>query len=185
MAKRAREQAVEERRERKQAKKRASPLPRRSRAEQPPAGRASWRLPHRWPRLRPRRGDRCLGALAGMDSPVPGRRPEPLSRSWWRLRPVRRNDGCCVPGTRKRARPTRRTSIFFVVATRRIACPFCGHEDWQGWDERIALDHVTGNDGRPPRVQAIRRRAQTAGSSGLQSARALDDPRSPTRQRDA
>jgi hypothetical protein len=25
-----------------------------------------------------------------------------------------------------------------------MACPFCGGEDWHGWDERVALEHVAG-----------------------------------------
>src|SRR5689334_3755966 len=26
-----------------------------------------------------------------------------------------------------------------------MACRFCGQENWLGWDERIALDHVVGS----------------------------------------
>ena len=38
--------------------------------------------------------------------------------------------------------------IFQFLRSRgaRLACPFCGHEDWHGWDERITLDHATGSE---------------------------------------
>src|SRR5436190_1093158 len=26
-----------------------------------------------------------------------------------------------------------------------MACPFCGQEQWHGWDERVALEHVIGS----------------------------------------
>ena len=82
-------------------------------------------------------------------------------------------------------RPTRPIFDFLRSRDARIACPFCGHEDWQGWDERIALDHVTGSDTVDRRVEAIPLTCANCGFIRLQSARALDDPRSPTRQRDA
>ena len=47
--------------------------------------------------------------------------------------------------------------IFDFLRSRgaRIACPFCGHEDWHGWDERITLEHADRERGRRPARRGI------------------------------
>lgn len=39
---------------------------------------------------------------------------------------------------------TKRIFDFLRSRDARMACPFCGREDWHGWDERVALEHVAG-----------------------------------------
>ena len=61
-----------------------------------------------------------------------------------------------------------------------MACPFCAHEEWHGWDERVTLEHVFGSDTIDRRAEAFPLTCSNCGFIRLQSARVLDDPRSPT-----
>ena len=47
---------------------------------------------------------------------------------------------------------TAKSPIFDFMRSRgaRMSCPFCGHEEWQGWDERVTLDHALGERDRRP-----------------------------------
>ena len=74
--------------------------------------------------------------------------------------------------------------IFAFLRSRdaRIACPFCGHKDWYGWDERISLEHVVGSDTVDRGAEAFPLTCANCGFIRLQSAHVLDDPRSPTRK---
>jgi hypothetical protein len=64
----------------------------------------------------------------------------------------------------------------------RIACPFCGHEEWHGWDQRISLDHVLGSDTVNRGTEAFPLTCANCGFIRLQSAHVLDDPRETTRR---
>ena len=79
--------------------------------------------------------------------------------------------------------PEPRKSIFDFLESRnaRINCPFCGHEDWHGWDERVSLDRVRGSDAVERRAEAFPLTCANCGFIRLQSAHVLDDPRSPGR----
>jgi hypothetical protein len=74
--------------------------------------------------------------------------------------------------------------IFDFLRSRdaRMACPFCGHGDWRGWDERIALEHVVSSATVDRGTEAFPLTCTHCGFIRLQSADVLDDPRSPTRQ---
>ena len=41
----------------------------------------------------------------------------------------------------------RAKQLFDFLSSRgaRKNCPLCGHEDWDGWDERVKLPHVPGS----------------------------------------
>jgi hypothetical protein len=71
--------------------------------------------------------------------------------------------------------------IFDFLRSRgaRLSCPFCGQEDWHGWDERIRLDHVTGSTGVDQGGEAFPLTCANCGFVRLQSTRVLDDPRGP------
>jgi predicted RNA-binding Zn-ribbon protein involved in translation (DUF1610 family) len=73
--------------------------------------------------------------------------------------------------------------IFDFLRSRgaRTGCPFCGHDEWHGWDERIALDHATGSESVDRRTQAFPLTCAHCGFIRLQSAHVLDDPRSDVR----
>lgn len=58
-----------------------------------------------------------------------------------------------------------------------MSCPFCGQEDWDGWDERITLDHAIGSDTLDRHAQAFPLTCVNCGFVRLQSAHVLDDPR--------
>ena len=58
-----------------------------------------------------------------------------------------------------------------------MSCPFCGQEDWHGWDERITLDHAIGSDTLDRRTQAFPLTCANCGFVRLQSTHVLDDPR--------
>jgi hypothetical protein len=62
-----------------------------------------------------------------------------------------------------------------------MPCPFCGHEHWNGWDERITLEHVGGSDAVDRRAEAFPLTCRNCGYIRLQAAHVLDDPRNPTR----
>ena len=81
-----------------------------------------------------------------------------------------------------------RKQIFDFLASRgaRSACPFCGGEEWHGWDERIALERVIGSDAVDRNAEAFPLTCVNCGFIRLQSAHVLDDPRALTRNpRDA
>ncbi|HEX6053842.1 MAG TPA: hypothetical protein VFZ21_31445 [Gemmatimonadaceae bacterium] len=61
----------------------------------------------------------------------------------------------------------------------RMACPFCGGEDWHGWDERVGLEHVTGSATVDRGTEAFPLTCANCGFIRLQSAHVLDDPRAP------
>ena len=73
--------------------------------------------------------------------------------------------------------------IFDFLSSRgaRMACPFCGQEQWHGWDERVALEHVIGSDTVDRQTEAFPLTCANCGFIRLQSAHVLDDPRSPPR----
>ncbi len=58
-----------------------------------------------------------------------------------------------------------------------MSCPFCGHEEWQGWDERVTLDHALVSGTVDRRGDAFPLTCGNCGFIRLQSARVLDDPR--------
>lgn len=73
--------------------------------------------------------------------------------------------------------------IFDFLKSRgaRMSCPLCGHEEWHGWDERVALDHVIGSGAIDRRTEAFPLTCANCGFIRLQSAHVLDDPRVMTR----
>jgi predicted RNA-binding Zn-ribbon protein involved in translation (DUF1610 family) len=77
--------------------------------------------------------------------------------------------------------PTRAIFDFLRSRGARLDCPFCGHETWHGWDERIELDHVIGSESVDRRAQAFPLTCANCGFIRFQSAHVLDDPRSDTR----
>jgi hypothetical protein len=76
--------------------------------------------------------------------------------------------------------------IFDFLRSRgaRMACPFCGREEWNGWDERVGLDRVIGSDTIDRRTEAFPLTCANCGFIRFQSAHVLDDPRSETRNPD-
>jgi len=74
---------------------------------------------------------------------------------------------------------TAKPPIFDFLRSRgaRMACPFCGQEDWHGWDERITLDHAIGSGTLDRHAQAFPLTCANCGFVRLQSAHVLDDPR--------
>jgi hypothetical protein len=70
--------------------------------------------------------------------------------------------------------------IFDFLRSRdaRIACAFCGREDWHGWDERVSLPHVPGSAAAVDRgTEALPLTCGNCGFVRLQSSHVLDDPR--------
>jgi hypothetical protein len=90
-------------------------------------------------------------------------------------------------------RPTRGVieakRIFDFLKSRgaRMSCPFCGQEQWHGWDERVSLEHGIGSKTVDRGTEAFRSPVRTAASSGFWSTHVLDDPResSPRRAEEA
>lgn len=85
---------------------------------------------------------------------------------------------------RLRARKvTPKRPIFAFLRSRgaRLQCPFCGSKDWEGWDERIELDHVPGSVAVDRRAQAFPLTCRNCGFIRLQAAHVLDDPRASSR----
>jgi hypothetical protein len=72
--------------------------------------------------------------------------------------------------------------IFDFLRSRnaRMACPFCAHEEWHGWDERIGLQHVVGHETVDRGAEAFPLTCANCGFIRLQSAHVLDDPRDST-----
>jgi hypothetical protein len=62
-----------------------------------------------------------------------------------------------------------------------MACPFCGQEVWNGWDERIALDHAIGSETIDRRGEAFPLTCANCGFIRFQSDHVLDDPREESR----
>ncbi len=69
--------------------------------------------------------------------------------------------------------------IFDFLKSRdaRMSCPFCGHEQWHGWDERVALDTVSESETVDRSTEAFPLTCANCGFIRLQSAHVLDDPR--------
>lgn len=59
----------------------------------------------------------------------------------------------------------------------RVACPLCGHERWDNWDERVHLPRDLNEGDRRKDFEAIPLTCTNCGSVRLQSAHVLDDPR--------
>jgi predicted RNA-binding Zn-ribbon protein involved in translation (DUF1610 family) len=76
-----------------------------------------------------------------------------------------------------------RSHIFDFLKSRgaRSNCPFCGTAKWNGWDERVVLDHVPGSRAVDRNTQAFPLTCANCGFIRLQSAHVLDDPRSEER----
>jgi transcription elongation factor Elf1 len=62
-----------------------------------------------------------------------------------------------------------------------MSCPFCGHEEWQGWDERVGLDTVIGSGTVDRRSEAFPLTCGNCGFIRLQASHVLDDPRDEAR----
>jgi predicted RNA-binding Zn-ribbon protein involved in translation (DUF1610 family) len=77
--------------------------------------------------------------------------------------------------------PTKAIFDFLRSRGARMACPFCGHETWDGWDERVELEHVVGSRSVDRQAQAFPLTCANCGFIRFQSAHVLDDPRSPSR----
>jgi hypothetical protein len=75
--------------------------------------------------------------------------------------------------------------IFDFLKSRgaRMSCPFCGQEQWNGWDERVALEHVIGSKAVDRRTEAFPLTCANCGFIRFQSAHVLDDPRAASRNR--
>jgi hypothetical protein len=76
---------------------------------------------------------------------------------------------------------TRKIFDFLRSRDARMTCPFCGQEDWHGWDERVVLEHVPGSGAVDRRTEAFPLTCANCGFVRLQSAHVLDDPRAGTR----
>jgi hypothetical protein len=76
--------------------------------------------------------------------------------------------------------------IFDFLRSRgaRMSCPFCGGEQWDGWDERVALEHVAASDAVDRNTEAFPLTCANCGFIRFQSAHVLDDPRAARRNRD-
>jgi len=74
---------------------------------------------------------------------------------------------------------------FLLSRGARMSCPFCGQEDWHGWDERITLDHVIGSAAINRGGEAFPLTCANCGFVRLQSTRVLDDPRGPVGEAEA
>jgi hypothetical protein len=71
----------------------------------------------------------------------------------------------------------RRIFDFLRSRDARIACPFCGREDWHGWDERVSLPHVPGASVVDRGTEALPLTCANCGFIRFQSSHVLDDPR--------
>jgi predicted RNA-binding Zn-ribbon protein involved in translation (DUF1610 family) len=73
--------------------------------------------------------------------------------------------------------------IFDFLASRnaRMSCPFCGHEVWHGWDEKVVLAAVPGGDAIDRHTEAFPLTCANCGFIRLQAAHVLDDPRAAER----
>jgi hypothetical protein len=73
--------------------------------------------------------------------------------------------------------------IFAFLRSRgaRLECPFCGSTEWEGWDERVSLGHVSGSFAVDRAAQAFPLTCRNCGFIRLQAAHVLDDPRAASR----
>jgi hypothetical protein len=73
--------------------------------------------------------------------------------------------------------------IFDFLESRgaRRGCPFCGKEEWAGWDERLVLDHAYGSGAVDRHTEVFPLTCVNCGFVRFQSAHVLDDPRSERR----
>jgi hypothetical protein len=73
--------------------------------------------------------------------------------------------------------------IFAFLRSRgaRLECPFCNSTDWEGWDERVSLGHVSGSFAVDRTAQAFPLTCRNCGFIRLQAAHVLDDPRTSSR----
>jgi hypothetical protein len=71
-----------------------------------------------------------------------------------------------------------RRDLFDFLASRgaRKACPLCGHEHWDGWDQRVALPRELAGESHGA-LDAIPLICRNCGFIRLQSAHVLSDPR--------
>ena len=105
-----------------------------------------------------------------------------ITQQWTRATDVRPVYEACEAVALCR-RPTRgvieATRIFDFLKSRdaRMSCPFCGHEQWHGWDERVALDTVSESETVDRSTEAFPLTCANCGFIRLQSAHVLDDPR--------
>ena len=74
-------------------------------------------------------------------------------------------------------------AIFAFLRSRgaRLECPFCGGKEWEGWDERVTLGHVSGSLAIDRGAQAFPLTCRNCGFIRLQAAHVLDDPRASSR----
>ena len=77
--------------------------------------------------------------------------------------------------------PAKHIFDFLKSRNARMACPFCGHEQWHGWDERVALEHVVGSSAVDRHTEAFPLTCANCGFIRFQAAHVLDDPRAPNR----
>lgn len=109
-----------------------------------------------------------------------------ITQQWTRATDVRPVYEACEAVALCR-RPTRGVievkRIFDFLKSRgaRMSCPFCGQEQWHGWDERVALEHVTGSKTVDRGTEAFPLTCANCGFIRFQSAHVLDDPRAATR----
>ena len=77
----------------------------------------------------------------------------------------------------------RKHPIFAFLRSRgaRMQCPFCGAKEWEGWDERVSLEHVRDSVAVDRSAQAFPLTCRNCGFMRLQAAHVLDDPRSSPR----
>jgi predicted nucleic-acid-binding Zn-ribbon protein len=81
----------------------------------------------------------------------------------------------------ERGIPAKPIFDFLKSRNARMACPFCGHEQWHGWDERITLEHVIGSKAVDRQTEAFPLTCANCGFIRFQSAHVLDDPRAADR----
>jgi predicted RNA-binding Zn-ribbon protein involved in translation (DUF1610 family) len=81
----------------------------------------------------------------------------------------------------ERGIPAKRIFDFLRSRGARMACPFCGHEHWYGWDERVALEHAIGRGTVDRHTEAFPLTCANCGFIRFQSTHVLDDPRATTR----
>jgi predicted RNA-binding Zn-ribbon protein involved in translation (DUF1610 family) len=77
--------------------------------------------------------------------------------------------------------PTKLIFDFLRSRGARMICPFCGQEEWHGWDERVTLEHVLGSSTVDRGAEAFPLTCANCGFIRLQSAHVLDDPRARAR----
>jgi hypothetical protein len=68
--------------------------------------------------------------------------------------------------------------LFDFLASRgaRKACPVCAHEDWDGWDQRVALTRTLDGEDHAS-IEVVPLLCRNCGFVRLHSAHVLSDPR--------